>query len=538
MVQRRMARTTNYLADDRLAGRGLGTPEIELAAGYIHQQFQHFGLAPRLQPFTYVQEAEQGPDCHAAVMHPTSGARQAWQVDRDFRPLAVGDAGLLRTPLVFVGYGITAPDLGYDDYAGVDVRGKTVVIVRHEPQQGDPESRFNGTDDSEHAPFRRKIRNAIDHGAAAIVFCTGRFEVERRKAQWRRARESVRETIAQDARRLEALGSASARDVAKHRRKTQLLSEQAERFAANIRSENSALLPFEGAGLAASDERLPVLFASRQAIDRLLAAAGRPSLDEWESQIDAELKPASFPLAGWRLEANADVVRQEVAIQNVVGVLEGAGPLADQTLVVGAHYDHLGRGTQSPAGGEIHNGADDNASGVALLMELAGHYASRPTPPPRRMVFVAFTGEELGLLGSAHYVAHPVVPLESTVAMFNLDMVGRLTDNRLIVSGAETARQFSDLLDDVNERHGFDLVKVPGGMGPSDHASFCSKQIPVLHFFTGLHNDYHRPSDDVALLNLDGMTRVYQYARDLVDEVLESPARPEYSQSDGPSRPM
>lgn len=538
MVERRLSRTATYLADDRLAGRGLGSPEIELAAEFIAQQFTQMGLAAQFQTFTYVEQAEQGSDCQAVVVHPTRGTRQIWKVDEDFRPLAVGNAGQLRTQLVFAGYGITAPDLGYDDYAGLDVRGKTVVVLRHEPQQGDPQSAFNGTDDSEHAPFRRKIKNAIDHGAAAIVFCTSRFEVERRKAQWQRARDSVLETISDDTKRFEALGTASPREVAKHRRKTHVLADQAERFAANIRSETNALLPFEGAGRATSDERLPVLFASRRAIDGLLAAAGRPSLDALEAKIDTEARPASFPLGRWQLVANVDLRRQEVAIRNVVGVLQGEGPLADETVVVGAHYDHLGRGSQPDVHGEIHNGADDNASGVSMLMELAGYYANRPTPPARRMLFVAFTGEELGLLGSAHYVAQPVVPLESTVAMFNFDMVGRLVDNRLILSGTETASEFSDLVDDINERHGFDLVKVPGGLGPSDHASFCSKQIPVLHFFTGLHNDYHRPSDDVALLNLEGMTRVYQYAQQVIDEVMESPARPEFTQTDGPSRPL
>ncbi len=159
----------------------------------------------------------------------------------------------------------------------------------------------------------------------------------------------------------------------------------------------------------------------------------------------------------------------------------------------------------------------------------------QPIPPPRRIVFVAFSGEEQGLLGSAHYVAHPTVPLATTVAMFNFDMVGRMTDNRLVMNGTKTAAEFSHWVDDVNERHGFDLKKVPGGLGPSDHASFYAQQVPVLHFFTGMHGEYHRPGDDIELLNVRGMRRIADYARELVDKLLESPIRPTYTQTDGPS---
>lgn len=536
LVERRLTRTTQYLADDRLAGRGVGTPEIEVAAEFLHDQLKQLGLETTYQSFDYTLAAVQGTNNHASFVDNSSNEVNELQLDTDFRPLAIGGAGSLDAPLVFAGYGITAPDLGYDDYANLDVQGKTVIVLRHEPQQGQADSVFNGVDHSEHAPFRRKIRNALDHGAAGILFCTGQFEVDRHKAQWKARWRSIDQRIKVETDKFSQHANPSADDIDKHRRQMKLLEERRSQFAKLDEAEENALLPFEGAGPATSDDRLPVVFASRAAINQLLSDAGRPELEVLEQRIDEQLKPQSFELADWRMEANVDISRETIEIKNVIGVLEGAGPNAQQTLVVGAHYDHLGRGLNRQKPGEIHNGADDNASGIALLLETAGHFASQPTPPARRMVFIAFTGEERGLLGSAHYVSDPLVPLESTVAMFNFDMVGRLTGNRLILSGVDTAAKFSALLDEVNERHGFELAKVPGGLGPSDHASFCTKQVPVLHFFTGLHNEYHRPSDDIQLLNVPGMRRINDYTREVLQQVLDDPTAPTYTETDGPSR--
>jgi Zn-dependent M28 family amino/carboxypeptidase len=206
--------------------------------------------------------------------------------------------------------------------------------------------------------------------------------------------------------------------------------------------------------------------------------------------------------------------------------------LADETVVVGAHYDHLGyggAGSLAPWTREIHNGADDNASGSAVLVEVARAISGGDLPASRRrIVFVAFAAEERGLLGSQQYVRSPAVPLEKTVAMVNLDMVGRLTDNRLIVYGTGTAEEFDPLVDRLNQHYGFEIKKEPGGYGPSDHATFYAKQIPVLHFFTGNHNDYHRPSDDADKLNLEGMRRIQEMVTEIVRTVASAETRPKY----------
>ena len=208
--------------------------------------------------------------------------------------------------------------------------------------------------------------------------------------------------------------------------------------------------------------------------------------------------------------------------RNVMGFLEGADPaLRDEVVIVGAHFDHLGRGGAGSLApdqlGVIHNGADDNASGTAALLDVATRMAAGPNRPARSVLFLAFTGEERGLWGSAHYVKEPALPLENTVAMLNMDMVGRLEDGALTVFGMATAQEWEDIVTAANESltESMTLSLLPDGFGPSDHSSFYGEGIPVLHFFTNAHEDYHRPSDDWDRIDADGLVHV----ADLVTEV-------------------
>jgi hypothetical protein len=208
-----------------------------------------------------------------------------------------------------------------------------------------------------------------------------------------------------------------------------------------------------------------------------------------------------------------------LAGKNVVGILPGRDPvLRNQTVILGAHYDHLGLGSfgslDPDSTGLVHNGADDNASGAAALIQVAARLAA--SPPARTVVFIAFSGEELGLLGSAHYVKQPIYPLASTLAMINLDMVGRLRNGRLIVYGARSAKEFPALLDSLNWYAGFDMKAQGDGFGPSDHSSFYAAKRPVLHLFTDLHEDYHRTTDDWQKVNYDGLKRVADFSLGLV----------------------
>jgi hypothetical protein len=212
--------------------------------------------------------------------------------------------------------------------------------------------------------------------------------------------------------------------------------------------------------------------------------------------------------------------------KNVIGLLPGHDPIRrNETVIVGAHYDHLGLGgfgsLDPDSTGKVHNGADDNASGSAMLLQIAQHLAQ--TRPARTVLFIAFSGEELGLLGSAYYVKQPIYPLSSTIAMINLDMVGRLRDRRLIVYGARTAKEFPALLDSLNWHFGFDLKARGDGYGPSDQSSFYAAGRPVLHFFTDLHEDYHRTTDDWQKINIQGFGQVATFVTGVVTALANRP---------------
>ncbi|MEP6574156.1 MAG: M28 family peptidase [Gemmatimonadota bacterium] len=213
--------------------------------------------------------------------------------------------------------------------------------------------------------------------------------------------------------------------------------------------------------------------------------------------------------------------------KNVIGVLPGHDPeLRNEIVIVGAHYDHLGFGgfgsLDPDSTGRIHNGADDNASGAASLIHIATHLAA--APPARTVVFIAFSGEEEGLLGSAFYVKNPLFPLARTYAMVNLDMVGRLKNDRLIVYGTATATEFPALLDSLNVTAGFKLHEQGDGYGPSDQSSFYAAGRPVLHLFTDLHEDYHRTTDDWQKINADGLAKVADFTTEIVRALANRPA--------------
>lgn len=216
-----------------------------------------------------------------------------------------------------------------------------------------------------------------------------------------------------------------------------------------------------------------------------------------------------------------------LSAQNVLALLPGRdAALRDEYIVIGAHYDHLGRGAfgaaDPGAGDAIRNGADDNASGTAAILELARLLTARP--PRRSVIFALFSGEELGLLGSREFVEHPPLPLDRARAMLNFDMVGRLRDDRLIVYGVATASELPAIVDSAALGSGLVIRAIGDGFGPSDHSSFYGKDIPVLHFFTDLHDDYHRATDDVSLLHAGGVARVVEVAERVVREIADRPS--------------
>jgi aminopeptidase N len=228
-------------------------------------------------------------------------------------------------------------------------------------------------------------------------------------------------------------------------------------------------------------------------------------------------------------------------LKNVIGVLDGKGDLADQVVVIGAHYDHLGHGEFSSLAPpalrtRTHPGADDNASGIAAMLELARHFASQPMPSRRCMVFVAFSAEEAGLIGSRHYVSkHPIFPIKDTVAMLNFDMVGRLRENQLGIAGNETAKEFGHILSDADARSPLNLMLGgPDYPDDSDHAPFVNVGVPILYICTGSHEDRHTPFDTADKVNFEGMAVVVSFCEDVLGRLLVSP-RPTFIPASRPS---
>jgi aminopeptidase YwaD len=261
----------------------------------------------------------------------------------------------------------------------------------------------------------------------------------------------------------------------------------------DFKNEALAKLHYDNAGLAG----IPVAVISKQAAEKLMNYAKEVTLV-------------------------TDVVRADVPAHNVVGVIEGSDPvLKNESIVIGAHYDHLGRGGEgslAPRSGEIHHGADDNASGTAGVLELARIFSTQRPKLKRTLVFIAFSGEEEGLLGSNYYVNHPLMPLDKTVAMINMDMIGRMKDRKLVIGGVGTAKEWRGLIT-TGANNAFELTMNEDGYGPSDHSSFYSKQIPVLFFWTGTHTDYHKPSDTFEKINYADEARILSLVARIVTDV-------------------
>jgi hypothetical protein len=577
----RLTADVQYLAADEQEGRGLGTQGLERSADYIRRAFQDAGLdvtadgGDPFQDFSVVIGSELLSPNSLTFVGP-DGQQIPLTLDEDFTVGSFGSAATFSAPLVFCGYGITAPDQHYDDFEGVDLTGQVAIILRRTPRQDDPESPFADAHGatSLHAALNTKLRNAIKHGAVAVLFVNDRYSsragLDKLVTQQERAEQQVIDAAiamtganaASQAPHPHAASSPHGPTVGPHApagaspgphaAPTEDAPEDAAGRGAGPASDPADLAtavrhlqqvrqliadydadPLMEFGYNGNrrGNTVPVMHISQASADRLLTAASGRTLAELEETIDRTQAPASMPLTGWKADGQTSLKLVDADVRNVVGVLPAVGPLAEETLVIGAHYDHLGRGGEGsllPGSQEIHNGADDNASGTAALLELARRLAARPEPLPRRIVFIAFTGEERGLLGSAEYVKQPLFPLERTIAMFNMDMVGRLTDDKLTVFGTGTATQWDDQLEELVQTRGFRLSKKVEGLGPSDHSSFYARQIPVLHFFTGTHSDYHRPSDDTEKLNLEGMARIVELIESLVVETATSPQRPEY----------
>jgi hypothetical protein len=543
----RLRAHVEYLASDKLEGRRTGTAGADLAAKYIAKEFSRYGLrrsigydtpgmsileadSPNryLQKFPYVAGVELGKN-NSLTINTVSGnvpgetqgsfktqSSETLRVGEDWLPLGLSTQGKIENAEpVLVGYGLTVSELKYDDYSKADVKNKIAVAFAGTPDGDNPHGQF-----ARYEGVRWKAIAARNAGAKAllVIVSDNNFKDDR---------------------------------------------------LARLRYDNSA-----------GDAGLPVAAISRQAGAKLI---GKDSsvLAELEQTLRAqspkrdEDQPSSRPTNTVTVSLSTDIVKREVEAANVVGILDGSDPvLKKEVIIIGAHYDHLGHGGEgslAPKEGEIHHGADDNASGTAGLLELARAFSAQSLRPRRTLVFIAFSGEEEGLLGSNYYVNHPIVPLANTVAMINMDMIGRLQDKKLIVGGVGTAKEWRSLLDDANleltpsvtrplpsppatdpmgraadpiaavlhrddrkpvenaRLPKFDLTLNEDGYGPSDHSSFYAKQIPVLFFWTGTHQDYHKPTDTADKINYEGEARIVGLVSNVISDIDTTDARLTYN---------
>lgn len=475
----RMKKDLFFLAGEECEGRGLRTEGIHKAAAHIAAEFQKAGLKTPFPDGSYFQPfgvketyLEAGP--HRLTLTGPDGKAVEVPFNKGFTVSGLSGKGTVGGGLVFAGFGITSDR--YDDYKALDVKNKVVIVLRQTPRaRAKTDPLFNQEETAKHSPLTAKIGLAAKNGAAAVVFVNDR----------------------------------------------------------DMAGKDDPLMPFDYAAEDGKSGSLPVVHVTRTEIEKAL---GKP-LGDIEAQIDKELKPNSFAVEGWSATVQTAVGIREIAAKNVVGYVEGSGPLKDETVVIGAHYDHLGRGekgTKELGSTAIHYGADDNASGTAALLELARRYAARPNREGRRVVFVAFSGEERGLFGSLAYTGKPPFPLKDTVAMLNMDMVGRVRadeksgKDRLVVGGLGSARTFEKLIDEANMKAGFHVAKDKAGVGPSDHTSFYLAKVPVYFFFTGEHEEYHTPKDRPETINFAGIARVADLVDSLATTIATTRERPEY----------
>lgn len=479
----------DYLASDELEGRLTGSPGTQKAAAYIANQFKKLGLKPLGDSGTYFQEfpftsgvkVVPGKNSMALVQQGDKAATTALKLDEDFRPLTFTADGEAEGEVVFAGYGLSVPGdagKGYDSYANLDVKDKIVLVLRYIPEDASVERR---QELNPYASLQFKALAARKQGAKALLIITGPTSPN--------AGELVPLSFDQ------GMGSAGI-------------------LAATI---------------------------SGKTAEKLFAAAGK-DLKTVQAELDKESSHAEggFAFPNVKIKLAAAVERQKKYDRNVIALLPPAQEKTEgEYIMAGAHYDHIGHGeiaslARQGEEGQIHNGADDNASGAATVLELAAALTQarnkNPEAFPRGIIFALWSGEELGIIGSSYFAENPTVPLEKIVAYFNFDMVGRLKDNTLVLQGIGSSSNWRKLIEKRNVMAGFNLVLQDDPYLPTDVTAFYPKGIPVIAFFTGSHEDYNRPSDDPETLNYEGMERIGSFAYKLILDVEKEPERPNYAQ--------
>jgi hypothetical protein len=487
------------LSNPWFEGRAPGLRGNDLAAEYLSFWMRESGLKPAFPeaaapgaevtkdaPWTSYRQPFELPGTKRDVESAALALAGAdLERAKDFEVMGMSGSGSADAPVTFVGYGIERGRDGYSSFDDAsDLRGRIAMVFRYEPLDERGGSRWRDNGFSEHASMAAKVAALAERGAVGIVL----------------------------------VAPPGVRDG-----KTALEKVSSSRWARPI--------------------DVPMVQVTADVAERLLRAGsgGTDTLADWRRRADAgEVKCVSLGDAS-RLRMQAKLTSDATPTQNVGGVLRGKGALADEWVVVGAHFDHVGYGFfgSSPEyTGQLHPGADDNASGTAAMLcvaeALAGRYASEDAPQALRSVlFLGFTAEESGLRGSKWFVEHPTIPGDRTSLMVNMDMVGRLRSDDLSVGGMESAKGMIDVMRPVFERSGLTIRADPSGRGPSDHASFYGAGIPVVFVYTGNHDEYHTPKDKGYTVNPEGAAKIVAMVTDMVMTVASRPERLEFKSGGG-----
>jgi hypothetical protein len=472
-----------YLASEKLEGRSTGNKGAQLAAEFLADRLRAAGLQPLGDSNTFFQRFEFNSGVRVltnqnalAVQH-GKGAFQ-FDVEKDFRPLAFSDNGSAQGGIVFVGYGLSVPGKageGYDSYSGLNVSNKIVLALRYVPEEVEPKRR---QELNRYAGLRYKAMLARERGAKAILFVTGPNSPNP--------------------------GALTSIDY------------------------DSSMA---GSGILAAS-------VTSNVVAQLFAATGR-DLKKAQADLDKENPHAEggFALSNVTVKVSLAVEHLKKVDRNVLAYLPPGGE-SREIVLAGAHYDHLGFGEsgamlRSGEERKIHFGADDNASGTATVLALAetlaAERAKNPAAFTRGILFAFWSGEEVGVIGSSKFVEHPPAPLSNIVACVNFDMVGRLRENKLMLQGAGSSPLWKRLIEKRNVAAGFNAALQEDPYLPTDVTPFYSRGIPVLNFFTGSHEDYHRPTDTADKLDYAGMERIAKLARGILLDLVSTNARPDYA---------
>lgn len=457
----------DFLASDALAGRATPSAGLDTAAAYSARKFKQLGLQPINGTYFHsigLCKANLGPK-NSFVLHTAKGSNN-YELKTGFIPYEMTGDTSVEASLVFVGYGISAPQYGYDDYQSVDVKGKVVVVLTHHLFESKTSKGFLKLPVDSLADLQVKVKAAKAHGAVGMVVLTDPLNhklLVPKGYSW----------------------PGLSKFIPSHISANQM-------FTVTVRS-------------------IPVLHAGQQAMVDLFGSV--ESLREIQKGIDAGLKPNSFELKAVTASISSQVHIETVHADNVLAYLPGSD-LDKEYVVIGAHYDHIGQKTRKKESDEddvIYNGADDNASGSAGVLAVAEAFANLGVKPRRTIVFALFAGEELGLIGSSYLVKNPPFPLSNTIAMLNMDMISRGGPDSLSVEGSGRSPQLRAIIEACNKPNGLRLAaNNDDGFGGSDHQPFLDKGIPAVHFFTGLHDDYHKVSDNPDKIDAAKAAKVAQ----------------------------